>query len=165
MSKTKQNKTSSGGSVAVVEITINELSRLTGMTARKIRDKLTVISAISKKGRQNIYDSVEALSALYNVDVDSNVNYKVELIKAQTEKLTIENNIKKENLLKYDDVVKGLGDALAILKNELMDLPAKLGKDLAYIENESEAIGILDNAIVSSLNTLSTSIENITYKK
>ena len=147
------------------EVSVKDICTLYNMVPATVRSKIAGLEIVNKVGSSNYYNSLSVATTLFAPNESIGLkDHKVELVKAQTEKLTIENEIKKGELIKYDDVVGGLGDMLAIVKNSLMDFPAKFGKDLSFTETESDAIAVLQPAITAVLNTLAASLKSMTYK-
>lgn len=141
------------------EITVKEISKLTDVNVRTVRSLLGGLTPVKKVGVSNYYNAVESLKIVKsNIKNDKALKEaKTKLLEAQIEKLEIDNEIKKGKFISYNEVVIGLGEALAIAKHDLMNLPVRISDVLGV-----ESIGITKPMIIETLNTLADNFSKMT---
>lgn len=87
-----------------------------------------------------------------NVD---KIDLEKKLIAERTEALRLDNEERKKNLLKRDDVEDTITVVVSSAKSRLLLIPAKLGYKLAAMTSAVECTAILDEAIKEALRELS----------
>ena len=91
----------------------------------------------------------QALEAKDKIDLE-----KIQIIE-RTESLRLDNEERKRNLWKADEVLSGWAAIVSAARSVLLLLPAKLGHKVAPIADATECAAIIDKEIKAALRMLS----------
>lgn len=95
----------------------------------------------------------------YKKELQDTVSYwRARMLKAQTEKLEIENAIKRKELIHVSEVEKVLSEVSAILKSRLLSLPRSIATRVESMK-ATQIEKILDKEIRLLLNDAHSKIE------
>lgn len=106
----------------------------------------------NRKSRKPSGNKPEPQVDLSGVD---KIDLEKRLIAERTEALRLDNEERKKNLLRRDDVEDTITVVISSAKSRLLLIPAKLGYKLAAMTSAVECTAILDEAIKEALRELS----------
>jgi len=106
----------------------------------------------ARKSRKPSGNKQEPQVDLSGVD---KIELEKKLIAERTEALRLDNEERKKNLLRRDDVEDTITVVISSAKSRLLLIPAKLGYKLAAMTSAVECTAILDEAIKEALRELS----------
>lgn len=96
----------------------------------------------------------------YKKELQETVSYwRARMLKAQAEKLEIENALKRKELIHVSEVEKVLSEVSSILKSRLLSLPRAVSKKLEDLK-AAQIEKVLDKEVRLLLNDAYTKIEN-----
>lgn len=121
------------------EITITEMSDLSGKDRKTIKEKLIEmnIGPLRREGNAFLYDSRAALRAIY-MTKNSQASLKDRELKAKAEKIEIEVEAMKGNFIDVNEVLRTVRNEFTIVRQRLIGLPAKLAKPLSFIDDPAK---------------------------
>ena len=141
------------------QMTIAALTRITGKSYATIKKRLIMLPSVETIGREIIYNSKDALPMIYGADMidDTAINFNVE--KARTEmnradKLEMENNVRRGELVERSEVLSGLQKSFAAVRAKMLAIPTKAAPVIITLGEAKLAQSTLKKFIYDALDEL-----------
>ena len=122
----------------MTEVTLTQMARLSGKGWRTVRDRLEVarVRPIGSTKKSDLFDSREALPAIYAVDTDPGDfdSQRERLAAAQAERVEMENAIRRGQIADLAVVARFWTDCLAAMRARLLNMGPKLAPLLVGLD-------------------------------
>lgn len=114
------------------EVSGNALAELTGKSWRTVKRRLEEagIKPLRSEGNADLYDSAEALKAIYagvGEELDSN-HERARKDKEMADKLSLENQVRRGELTVTEEVLGAMGAIVAAARARLIQIPDAVGQ-------------------------------------
>lgn len=137
-----------------MQITINRLSELTGIHRDTIRKRCSGLIPEGKRGVE--IESTQALALIYGVDNDYDYDTeKARLTHHQANIASLEEEIKRKNLLPADVVQSHWESLAANTRGKMLNIPGRLANSVMGAETVQEAERAAMELIREALEELS----------
>jgi phage terminase Nu1 subunit (DNA packaging protein) len=139
-------------------LSVSELSEITGKDRRTIKRYADTLKAV-KDGRAHKYESRELIPLLYGVSAADGEKLdlsqeRARLAKLQGDKADLELKEMRGDLLRRDDVVSEVSEAIANCRAKLLNIPAKAAAVTVAAESVPEAQRLLHELVCEALDEL-----------
>ncbi len=145
----------------MTKVSLSELAALTGKTWRTIRSRLQAagVEPIGHEGRSDLFDSVRALDAIFEIDRAKvgELNLQAEraaLARAQREKLECDAAVRAGELLPLAQVQRDVGEMITACRSRLLAVPNHVAQILT-VEDGGRITPLVREKIHEALSELS----------
>ncbi len=143
-------------------ISITALANLTGRTWRTIRSRLQAagVDPIGHEGRSDLFDSVPALAAIYEIDRSKvgELDLQAEraaLAKAQRLRLETDAAVRLGELLRTEDVTRDVGAMISNCRSRLLAIPGHVSQVLPTADT-ARVVAVVREKVYEALAELAT---------
>lgn len=155
-------------------MTINQMSEITGSSFRTIKKRLAGLESVKTEGRQVFFETQKALRLIYlSNEAKEGSDIELELLdpqlqkarldKARTEKVELEIDVLKGNLIPADQVERAWSDLIIAFRAKILSLHSKISPQLASLKTIPEIELKLKTELREALSELSNT--DPSYKK
>ena len=141
-------------------VNIDHIIGLTGSTRRTILRKLGDLKPVDGPARSKMYESKDALPILYGQHTSPSGKKTLEsertrLATSQAEKMEMEVEVMKGNLLPADEYQEKLETMISAFKSRMLGLPIKAAATVVTLTDEREAEVVIRDYVYEALSELS----------
>lgn len=141
------------------QLSISQLSEITGKDRRTITKRLAGIEPQSGKGRAILYDAPEAIEAIFVSDSVEGMDKKLLRVQLAVEeerlqKLRIENGRALGELVPVEQVAKAVEKEYSFIRSQIRSIPSKMAKPLSMVTDPNEVYSRLQAAVDECLTEL-----------
>ena len=104
--------------------TVNKLAEIVGMQRATVKRRLETVEPIQVDGQSKIYDSKVALAAIFE-STDNPQKQKARLDGLRADKVELDLQLQKQEVVSLDDIVSDLERAGVEIKNKMLGIPTK----------------------------------------
>lgn len=147
-----------------MKVSGSELARLTGMAWRTIRARMDAAGITgTKNGAATEFESAEALRAIYlptgNEQLDGN-HERARKDKELADKLSLENKVRRKELIPLDVVIHGVGGLIANANSKLRQIPHAIGQHVPA-DIRPRVVGESAKLVGEALGDLASGAEDV----
>ncbi|MBW2053498.1 MAG: DUF1441 family protein [Deltaproteobacteria bacterium] len=141
-----------------MEISINQLMEISGMSYRTIKKRLEGLSPERKEGRAYLYESTKVLPILFNwkpAKRDLVLNEeRARLAKEQADAQELKNAQLRGQLIPAADVAEAWSKIVVAVKQHVLALPSRLAQMLETVETRAGKQAIMEAEVKKALEAL-----------
>lgn len=138
-------------------VSLNQLCTLTGKTHRTVKKYLADLPA-QEEGGVLYYNPVEALPLIYGLNSGNKVDpfkEKARYDQLRADKVSLEIEIMRENLIPADRVEKSWGKIVSIIRARFLTLPTRVSPRIQGLTEPQEIERVLRAEVYDALTELS----------
>ena len=135
-------------------ISQREIASLTGLDHRRVAQAVSGLEHEPGPKNSKLYKSEEALPLCYGDDSFDFGKERARLTHHNANMAALEEQLKRGELITFDDAVADMSECIANCKAKLLSLPHKVGSIVAGMSDPHQIVGVLDSVILEALNEL-----------
>jgi phage terminase Nu1 subunit (DNA packaging protein) len=142
-------------------LSMTQLSEITGVDRRTVKSRLAEVEPYKEEGSAILYDAREAIPKIMQFEDKTKDNTWKDLQKeqlryekARADKVQLENDTKRGELVRIEDVTRTVGKEYAYVRAAILTLPSKVAKSVSLEEDPAVCQSILKKEVDEILNHL-----------